>query len=252
MNSLVLVALLQAVAPTQTTDVTLGGFRTVGLTDEETNSYRARLEEELNAIGVALKEPASPIGVECYDDLACLESAPGDTKGLVDVELVRVGPFMQVKFRFWDTAAELALDEDGMEDAEEFASEGKIVPTMFAERVGASGTPIAQADDTAEEPEPTQVTEEIQTAPAEQPSDPEEMPVMGYAGIGVAAAGGLMLLGGGLLALNEASVLENAQSVGTDKERARVLGPSALVAAGLGAVVLGGGGALATLGFAGE
>lgn len=251
MNSLVLVALLQAVAPTQTTDVTLGGFRTVGLTDEETTSYRARLEEELNAIGVALREPASPIGVECYDDLACLESAPGDTKGLLDVELVRVGPFMQVKFRFWDTAAELALDEDGMEDAEEFASEGKIVPAMFAERVGASGSPIAQAEEVSE-PEPTQVTEEIQTAPAEEPSDPEEMPVMGYAGIGVAAVGGLVLLGGSLLALNEASVLENAQSVGTDKERARVLGPSALVAAGVGAVVLGGGGALATMGFAGE
>lgn len=250
MNMMVLAIVLQA-APAQAVDVTLGGFRTVGLSDEETETYRARLEEELNAMGVLLKAPATDIDVSCYDDLECLQSAPGDTKGLLDVELVRVGPFMQVKFRFWNPETELLLDEDGMEDAESFASESKLVPEEFAERVGASGQPVAPTSDDDGEDTDTQVTEEI-TAPAPvQPSSEEEPPVLGYAGIGVAVLGGVLLVGGGLLALNEMSVLENAQSLGADKERARVLGPSALVAAGIGAVVLGGGSGLATMGFSG-
>ncbi len=253
MNALVLAALLQTAAPAQTVDVTLGGFRAVGLSDEETSRYRARLDEELNAIGVALQEPETAIDVDCYDDLACLGSAPGQTAGLVDVELVRVGPFMQVKFRFWNRETELLLDEDGMEDAEEFAAGGKLVPALFQERVGASGQPIAAGENTvADSSDPTTVTEEFAPAPTEQPAGPEPLPVLGYTGIGVAVLGGVLVLGGGLLALNEMTVLENAQSLGGDKERARVLGPSALVAAGLGAVVLGGGGALATMGFAGQ
>lgn len=249
MNLFVLAALLGAAAPTQTTDVTLGGFRTVGLTDDESATYRAHLEQELNAIGVALVEPEVPIEPTCYDDLDCLTAAPGQTGGLIDVELVRVGPFMQVKFRFWDRDTELLLDEDGMEDAETFASEGKIVPALFAERAGASGQPLAGAsgDEGA-----TEVTEVLAPAPVEQPSDPEEVPVLGYTGVGVAVLGGVLVVGGGLLALNEMTVLENARTLGDEKERARILGPSALVAAGVGAVVLGGGGALATMGFAGR
>lgn len=247
MNVIVLAALLQAVAPAEAKEVVLGGFRTVGLSEGESATYRARLEEELAAVGVRLVEPELPLDPSCYDELECLEAAPAGKDGLVDVELVRVGPFLQVKFRLWGAEAEALLDEEGMQDADALASGGALVPAELVERIGASGQPLESLA-----PPPSSVTEELVTAPVEQPDDPEGVPVLGYSGIGVAVLGGALLVGGGLLALSEMAVLENATTLGPEKERARVLGPSALVAAGVGAVVLGGGGALATLGFAGE
>jgi hypothetical protein len=247
---ILLAVLLHAATPAQApVQVNLGGFRTVGLSADEETLYRSRLEDELSAIGVRLVQPED-IDPSCYDELDCLQEAVGTARGLLDVELVRVGPFMQAKFRLWDATGDLLFLEDGMEDATDFRDEGSLVPNDFAARVGASGTPLAPVP--APQAAGAEPTKEVARPQAEQPSDPEDEPILGYSGIGLAVVGGALILGGGLLALNEAGVLENAQSLGADKERARVLGPSALVAAGLGVLVLGGGGGLATLGFAGR
>jgi hypothetical protein len=250
---LALALTLTLTAPAQApVEVVLGGFRTVGLSDDETSTYRGRLDEEMAGMGVQMNEPDTPLDVSCYDDLDCLTSNASKGKGMIDVELVRVGPFMQVKFRMWDGEGELRIDEDGMEDAEEFASGGRVTPAVFGETVGASGVPLS-GDDPEEESDLDDgtITEEIAPPPAEEPGTPEDMPLLGYAGIGVAVVGAAVLVGGSLLALNEATVLGDANSPGTDKERARVVGPVSLVAAGVGAVVVGGGGALATIGFSG-
>jgi hypothetical protein len=235
-------------------EITLGDFRGVGLADDETESFRARLEEELAASGIRAVPAEPAIEQDCYDELECIANAVAGRKAVVDVELVRVGPFLQVKVRMWDAEGNVMEDEDGMEDAEAFREGGAILPHTFAERLGATPPPeggYAEEEDEVTSPDDTTVTEEFAPAPVEQPPETEGDPLLGYAGVGVAVVGGLLLAGGGLIALNEMFVLENAETLGDEKERARVLGPVGLVAAGVGVLAVGGGGALATLGFVG-
>jgi hypothetical protein len=247
----VALATIALAAPAQV-ELTLGDFRGVGLADDETEMFRQRVEEEFKAAGIRAVPADPPVDVSCYDELDCITRAVGDRAGVVDVELVRVGPFLQVKVRLWDPEGNIVEDEDGMEDAEVFREGGAILPTTLAERVGASGTPLEEEEEEEyEDTEPATVTEELAPPPVEEPTDPEGDPMLGYAGIGVAVLGGVLAAGGAAVAVTEMLTLEDAASLGADKERARVLGPIGLIMAGVGVVALGGGGTLATLGFVG-
>jgi len=233
-------------------EITLGDFRGVGLADDETDMFRARFDGELRAAGVRAVPADPPIESSCYDELDCLARAVGARKAVVDVELLRVGPFLQVKVRMWDAEGNVLEDEDGMEDAEAFREEGALLPHTFAQRLGATPPPAdGYAQEEEDAPVATAMTEEIEPPAVEEPPATEGEPLLGYAGVLVAVVGGLLLAGGGLVALNEMFVLENSGTLGAEKERARVLGPVGLVAAGVGMVAVGGGGALATLGFVG-
>jgi hypothetical protein len=229
-------------------EVTLGDFRGVGLADDETDIFRQRLEQEFSAAGIKAVAADPPIEAACYDELECIATAVGDRAAVMDVELVRVGPFLQVKVRMWDAEGNILEDEDGMEDAEVFREGGAILPATVPDAIGATGAPVAEED---EYDEPTTVTEEFAPAAAEEPSETEGDPMLGYAGIGVAVLGGALTAGGVAIAVLEMSTLEDATSLGADKERARVLGPVGLIMAGVGVIALGGGGTLATLGFIG-
>jgi hypothetical protein len=244
-------ATIALTAPAQV-EVTLGDFRGVGLADDETDMFRQRLEDEFKNAGIVAEPADPPIDASCYEELDCIARAVGDNKAVVDVELVRVGPFLQVKVRVWDVEGNILEDEDGMEDAEVFREGGAILPPALPDRLGASGSPVADSgsDDGGYE-EPTTMTEELAPAPVEEPSDPEGDPLLGYAGIGVAVLGGVLAAGGTAVAVTEMLTLEDATSLGADKERARVLGPVGLVLAGVGVVALGVGGALGTIGFIG-
>jgi hypothetical protein len=250
MQAIVLAALLHAVAPAEApadaVEVVLGGFRTVGLVDGG-SFYRDKLEQELAAVGIRLVEPEAPLEPSCFEKPDCLQAAIAGKGGLLDLELVRAGPFLQIKLRIWGANGDRHFNEDVLADADVFPEEGELLPYGVHVPLGASGQPLAAAEE-----DDAVLTEELAPASVEQPPVPEDMPLLGYTGIGVAVVGGILVLGGGLLALSEMLVLESPVTLAPEKERARVLGPSALVAAGVGAVVLGGGGALASLGFAGE
>lgn len=240
-----------ALATPAQVEVTLGDFRGVGLADDETEVFRQRLAEEFENAGIVAEPADPPIEASCYDELECIGRAVGDNAAVLDVELVRVGPFLQVKVRAWDAQGNIIEDEDGMEDAEVFREGGAILPPAFPDRVGASGAPVDTGLEDDGYEEPSTMTEELAPPPVEEPEDPEGDPLLGYAGVGVAVLGGVLAAGGAAVAVSEMLTLEDATSLGPDKERARVLGPVGLVMAGVGVLALGGGGALATIGFIG-
>jgi hypothetical protein len=229
-------------------DLVFGDYRTVGLSDDEGAEFRGRVEEELNAIGIRVRVPDAVVSQECLQEPECVQQVVGDTAGLVDVEIMRVGPFLQVKFRLFDPASELLFDEEGMEDADVLVAGGTLLPDGIAEKVGASGLPLAPEQlalpAAPTEPEPT---EEVAAVTTEESS--LELPPLGLAGVALATGGVLLVAVGSVLAFGEASVLEDPASLGADKERARVFGPTALGLAAIGTLVMGGGGTLATIGF---
>lgn len=241
-------------APAASSELAVG-LRPVGLDSAGVKAVKARLGTELGAAGVGFRVLSVPLAAGCLESEACVAAKARGSAALLDVGLVRVGPLVQVTVRLYASDGTLKRTAEDTADADGFPGAGALLaPELLAaihEQVP-KAAPAAETSPVAAGGVATTETEVIDVSPGEEPKGPEKLSLLGYGGVGVAAVGGLLALGGAGLAFHEAGVLEDAASLGTDKGRARVLGPVALGVVGAGVLVLGAGGAMSSIGFAME
>ncbi len=189
----------------------------VGLSLEEVATIVGRMRDELGALGVAAVA-AAPVDPACAQDPACLEGARTSvappTDGLVVVELLRIGPVVQVTATA--TAGEQRATGTASLDEAQLAS-GPVLPAEIA----AWATTLA--------PAPPVVTPPVAEAPTTFELTPMKSGALFAGGVGIIALGA-----GVILVATSEPVLEDPTSLGAEKEQARTLG---LI--GLGSSVLG-------------
>ncbi|MCC7072350.1 MAG: hypothetical protein IT383_13560 [Deltaproteobacteria bacterium] len=189
----------------------------VGLSLEEVAAIVGRMRDELDAVGVSAVA-AAPVDAACTPDPACLEGARTSvsppTDGLLVVELLRIGPVVQVT-------------------ATATAGEQRAAGTVSLDEAQLASGPVVPAEITAWAktlaPAPPPVVAPVTEAPTTFELTPMKSGALFAGGVGVIAFGA----GVALVATSE-PVLEDPKSLGSAKEQARTLG---LV--GLGATVLG-------------
>ena len=240
-------------APAADTPALAVALRPVGLDAATTKAVKARLESELSAAEVPSRMLSLSPAAACFESEPCVQGLLKGGPALLDVEVVRVGPLVQLSLRLFGADGSLLDGAGNTAEADAFPGEGAIIDGELLRQVQAQvpKAPPPTAPAIASSPQATE-TKVIEVAQPEQPKGPQSLPLLGYGGIGVAAAGGLLVVGSGLVALSEANVLEDATSLRLDKDRALVLGPVALGVMGAGVLVLGAGGAMTSVGFAME
>lgn len=215
----------------------------VGLDAEGVETATARIASELTEAGVAFSFLDAPLVNDCLDDPTCVASELGRAPAYIHVEVLRVGPFVQQMTKLYGPDGTLLDSYEASIDAASFPGDA---PWFSVETLTLAGG-LSPAVNTAQG---SQTVDVIDVSPAQNAQPSADRAAMGYGGVGLAIAGGLLTLGSGALAMHEAGVLEDKTSLGEDKGRARVLGPIALGAALTGVLVVGAGGALSTVGFA--
>lgn len=190
----------------------------VGLSIEEVAAIVGRMRDELGAVGVSAVA-AAPVDAACTPDPACLESARTSvappTDGLLVVELLRIGPVVQVSATA--SAGEQRAAGTASLDEAQLAS-GPVLPAEIA----------AWAKTLVPAPPPV-VGPPVTEAPTTFELTPLKSGALFAGGVGVIALGA-----GVILVATSEPVLQDPKSLGSAKEQARALG---LV--GLGASVLG-------------
>lgn len=188
----------------------------LGLTEADETAARERLEAQVTAAGGALT-PAAPVDELCRADDACVEEARASAGAAVwiSLSLARVGDELDID--------EVIASSTGVRRATRTVGVDQLATSVLSEEtvatISSSSTTTAPAADT----------------PPEVASSSEPPPlglIAAIAGGGVAAVG---LAAFGV----EAATLEDAASLGADKERARTMGAVYLSVAALG--VLGAG-----------
>lgn len=213
-------ALLAFVAAQSSPTVGLAVQPAVGLSPDEASALVGRVQDELLKIGLSVVEAAA-VDPACTPDPACVEgartAAPEPHDALLVVELVRIGPVVQV------TATGSAGDKQATGSASLDEAQVKGGPVLPADILAwaqalAPKAPVVPKGD----PTPTP------TAP------PFELTVMKSGALFAGGVGVIALGAGVILVATSEPVLQDPKTLGAEKEQARTLG---LV--GLGATVLG-------------
>lgn len=224
MYAVALTAALLQQAPT----VGLAVQPPVGLTDEEAAAAQKGLIAELAGLGVVVVA-APPVVPACVPDVACVESArkaaATQPRGLLVVELVRVGPALQLTATGAAGEARVTASH-GLGEGQ--LEQGPLLP----EEVRAWTRALAPAPEAA--PPPV-------AAPA------PAVPPMRMGAIGAAGVGALAVLAGAVLLSTSEPVLSDSKSSGPEKEQAVVLGWSGVATAAIGVVAVAAGVALFVL-----
>ena len=180
---------------------------------------RGRIAGELEGLGALVDGSAPPVDPACVPDPACVEAArvalPSQPAGLIVVELLRVGPVVQLTASAAGPAGG-ASGSHGL-DPDQLAS-GPLLPPDV--RAWASGLVPVLAPEPPPPPPPT-------------PAPPLLSPLQTTAAV-VAGAGAVVALVGVVLIVINAPVLEDPDSLRAEKEAAA---PAGLV--GIGAAVVG-------------
>lgn len=211
-------ALFAFVAAQSSPTVGLAVQPAVGLTPDEASALVGRVQDQLLKLGLSVVEAAA-VDPACAPDPECVESARGAVPephdALLVVELVRIGPVVQVTAT--GAAGERRATGSASLDDAQLAS-GPVLPPAIEE--WAKG--LAPAP-------PVVPTTEPETATVPFELTPMKSGALFAGGVGVIALGA-----GVILVATSEPVLQDPKSLGTEKEQARTLG---LV--GLGASVLG-------------
>lgn len=224
--SLVLAALA---AQTPPLSASVANVTVIGLSEEQEAATKSKIDEELAASGATVF-PGPVVEADCVPDPECLRNAMKDSGAEVWVylEAIRVGPVVQVSSTLYDNQGAEIADGKAEGDPDAFPGPGPLLPEAVRTKL--------QELAAARAPAPAADTVALQGA------EPEQPPTIGGGGLGTLQTAGLFIGGvglvaavvGGILVAHEESVLSNATSPGTDKERARALG-----FVGLGGVALG-------------
>lgn len=228
---------LLAAAPTSPV-VVVARFVGEGMAEADVLAARTRIEEELQLMGAQPSAPESMVEPGCFDDVACIASAVGDHDAALRVELVRVGPLLQVTAHLFGSDGALLYESDRSLNADGIAATGTLLGTEFAPHIRAL---------TAPDP-PTPATLPDAGEPDVVASSPLFVPLLAVGGA-VAAVGALALVGGSVLAVERTATAYTPTASGEDKSVALAVAPWATAAAGAGAVLAGVGGALIATAF---
>lgn len=225
MSAAVLAAALLQQAPT----VGLAVQPPVGLTDAEAASAQKALAAELTSLGlVVVSAPA--VDAACVPDPACVEAArsaaAAPLRALLVVELVRVGPVLQLTAT-GTAGADRVLGSHGLDEAQ--FKQGPLLPQEV--RAWAEQLPP---------PAPT-------APPPPSPEPGLELSPLKIGAVGAASVGGLAVLVGAVLLATSEPVLGDKTSSGAEKEQAVALGWTGLAAGAIGVVAIGAGVALFVL-----
>jgi hypothetical protein len=223
-------ALLLLVAAQSSPVVGLVAQPAVGLSPDEATALFARVQRELQALGLSVVE-APAVDPSCVQDAACVEqtraAATSPLDALLVVELLRVGPVVQVSATGaggeQHATGSVSLDEGQLKA-------GSVLPPAIAEWAKALAPPPPKVPPPTTTPTPTEAPFELTAM---------KSGALFAGGLGVVALGA-----GVLLVATSEPVLEDASSLGKEKEQARTLG---LI--GLGATVLGVAGAGSAVGL---
>lgn len=191
----------------------------IGLDAEEAASLVGRVHDELLKLGFSVVESAA-VDPACAPDPACVEgvrtAAAEPHAALLVVELVRIGPVVQLTAT-GAAGPHSATASASLEDAQ--LASGPVLPpdiAAWAEQLAPAPVIVPKP------PEPLTTTTPFELTPMKSGA-------LFAGGVGVIALGA-----GIILVATSEPVLQDAKSLGAEKEQARTLG---LV--GLGATVLG-------------
>lgn len=218
--------------PASASGVWVASFATVGMDDAESARARKQLDAELGAVA-----PLNP--TMAIDDKACL-NAPSCAAGAIEraeadvavlVQLVRAGPVVQVSTRLLDHSGGVALRDEHVLEVDDLEA-GRLLSAAFEQRLRALVPAEAPVDDAKKDVDGGALTTSnlpvlgiaglatagvglallVGGAAVASNSVPvledagssskakEEAAIFGGIGIGVAIAGGVVVLGGGVLA----------------------------------------------------
>ncbi len=210
--------LLTLVAAQASPTVGLAMEPAVGLSPEEASALVGRVQDQLQKLGLSVVE-ATAVDPACLPDPACVESArsaaPEPHDALLVVELLRIGPVVQVTAT--GAAGEQRATGSASLDEAQLAS-GPLLPADIE----------AWAKALAPHPPVVPKTEPVTT------NVPFELTPMKSGALFAGGVGVIALGAGIILVATTEPVLQDPKSLGTEKEQARALG---LI--GLGASVLG-------------
>lgn len=217
MLSLVVATLVAAADPPR---VAVAAPSALGFEDAELPVLQARLRAAVAATGALVVDVAA-VAAECLEEAACVNARVGENAALVVVDVSRVGSDVDAIDHAWGQGGvELARAQRSLSTTD--FDNAPLSPEV----VGALSALTRAAADDAMVPPTTPSSK-----PPSLPVSTSTLAVGAGAVVGVAALAGFAL---------EAGTLEDPQSLGADKERARVT--SWLF---LGAAVAGVGGAVA-------
>ena len=201
----------------------------VGLTDAEFTSAKAKLGDELSALGVTTKE-APQVDPGCVPDVACVEKAraDGNAAALLVVEMVRVGPVVQLTATGAASDATSATGTHGLEEKQ--LATGPLLP----ENVRAWATSLAAAAPKVVAPP------KDETPPPAAPPSASFTPMQSV-GLFTGGAGVIVLVAGTVCIAAAEPTLEDKNSLGAQKSQASVLGWTGVAATAIGAAAVGAG-----------
>lgn len=246
MLSAILTAVLLSSTPSAT-ELVLARFTNVGLDDAHLKKARARLVSELATAEAKLVKPLTDVDEACLATPACLQGAIGPHQGALVVDILRIGPMVNITASLYgNDGAKLAAVEQTT-DTTAFDDGGVFLGPDLLDPIRALAPPVVAA--------PTEPV--IATAPAENTATTsgagEEFPVLPVV---LMAGGGVILasaLAVGLLSfvamVSQAQVLQTPTTSTDEKDLAVNVGRASLVGVSvgvLGAVV---GTGLAASGF---
>jgi len=193
----------------------------LGFSDAEAEAQRQALTKSVGEAGLTLQVRAPGLEASCLEDAACVADALTGKAGGARLELTRIGPLVQVHVVLYRPDGTVLADKTRAWPTEQVLAEG---PPLEDDIKSGLATLRAEAPSTS----PASSVGES-SATDDAPDWRRYVPVaMGLTGIGATALGMIGSAGFASLALNQSLVLEDATSLGTEKETARIIGIGAL------------------------
>lgn len=233
--SLVLVLPAQAAEPAEPPAIRLAAVASEGMSAADRSAIEARVGEELALMGAGVASGAPP-AAGCLDDAACRSSLTQGAAGVLALELVRVGPILQVKARLFgpDGVERKAVARDV-----QIGGVSGSASLLGAEMAAEIRALLSAAAAPARAPE----------APATEVTAPGESSVLPWvlagSGLAVIAAGAAVSAAGAGLALWQTLAAYTPDTPGDQKGTALILAPAGAAAVAVGVVVIAVGGAVA-------
>lgn len=220
--------------------VLLARVQADGMSEEDAAASQRRIEEELVLMGAQPVVRETAAEAACFDDAACVGELAGEHAAVLHVELLRVGPLVQVTARLFDPEGKTLFETDRSVNAEGIAATGTMLGPEIAPHIRGLGA-AAPSEEPKPEPEPP--------APA-APSDGGSLflPLVAVGGT-LAGVGLLVAAGGGIVAVERTATAYTPTTPGEDKAIALAVAPWAVGAAAFGLVLAAAGGGVLAAAF---
>jgi len=234
--SFAVIVALAASSAAPTAEVRVVRFAAEGLSATELDAAKARVSEELLLMG-AQSSFSDGIDADCIADPICRSTLGEGVVGLLDVQLFRVGPILQVKVSLFAADGESVTTVERAVNAEGMAQAASLLGPELAPHVRAlqeAAAPSATATDAEKSESATGQTEST----AARPSDNGLAWIVAGGGAVVLGLGAIVALTASGIAIWQTSIAYTASAPGEAKGVALVVAPLAAGAIGVGAVLI--------------